>query len=119
NQEGLIAGGMQLTYLRAVIDSTLCHAQYVIGNAAGQVDHGIQTHLKRLEIATVHADDVRSTLNRPLQLFFVMHFAENVKVQSAGVIQQAAEGRVVQGRHNQQHGIGMVSAGLSNLEFVE
>ena len=48
-----------------------------------------------------------------------MHFTERVKVQSAGVIQQAAEGGVVQGRHNQQHGVGMVGAGLSNLKFID
>src|ERR1051326_3702452 len=118
NQEGLIAGGMKLTNLRAAIDSALRHAQHVVGNAAGQIDYGIQADLKCLEISAVHPDDVRSTFNRPLQLFFVMNFTKRIKVQSAGVIQQSAEGGVAKGPHNNNNSVGMVSAGLSNLEFI-
>ena len=98
NQECLVAGGMQLADFRSAINSAFCHAQHVIGNALRQIDQRIQADLKRLEIAAVHADDIRSALNRALQFLFIMDFTQGIQVQRAGVIQKPAESGIIQRR---------------------
>jgi len=75
--------------------------------------------LKGFEIAAVHADDVGATLQRALQLVFIVDFAQRIELQSRGKIQQPPKSLIVERRQDQQNGVGMVGAGFCDLKLVD
>src|ERR1043166_3577544 len=92
---------------------------HVVGNTLCHIDDRIQADLKCLKVAAIHSNDVRAALKRALQFFFVMDFTQGIQIQDARVIQQPTKRSIIQGGENQQDGVGVMSAGLGNLKFID
>src|SRR5579864_2791423 len=64
HEKGLVAEGVQLANLAAAGDSTLRHAQHVVGDERAHLHDRVQAYLKGAQIAGVDADDFSSGIER-------------------------------------------------------
>ncbi len=79
------------------------------------IAEGVAVHLEGLEVAGVDADDPRPGVHRALDLLLVVHLHQRGEADRLGALDQRHQGRLLEGRDDQQREVGAVRAGLPQL----
>src|SRR5271155_5326452 len=77
HQERIESRGCKLSYIPARMNSALANPYDRSGNLLGQPELRFERDLEGVQIAIVHADDVRAGCNRGGKFVVIMHFYQS------------------------------------------
>src|SRR5690242_6504568 len=70
NQERMKAGGLEPLDVRARVDAAFRHLHDIQRHLFGQAQRGFERYLEGVQIAVIHADDLRAGIERGGELVF-------------------------------------------------
>ena len=105
HQKRVESGSAQTADIGGRVDPTLRNLSHAFRHLAGQVQGGIEKHLKSPQVAVIDADNARSGSNGGAQLVAVMHFHQRSHFISLGHFAKVAQFTLAENCSNQQDGV--------------
>ncbi len=119
HQDAMDAEGLHLLDLIEPLDPALDHLEALLGDLLHQRHSLVPGGLPGVQVASHGADDVRSCIDRPLQLRLRCDLDHHVETLAGGELQQGLEAVLGQQGRHQVDGIGAQDLAFLDLVFLE
>src|SRR5687767_15763381 len=86
DQERSITSGRELFQVRARLETAFADRADIRGDLSGQPIRGLHVHRQRPEISVVHANQPRTAVQCPCELFFVVNLDERGEPELCGAL---------------------------------